>query len=161
MTDALRNAREAYKNLRADFNARMAEQWEAESARAQNAIHIAVWDMAASGASVAEIGRAYGTKDRRTITDILKQMPTNYNAAPEPTTPESTPTNVTRNEDGTVQITRGDDWCTVDPDPTLDRSKMSQRTLAASPGFLYSELNQELADPANPLWTEVAHVAGQ
>lgn len=66
-------ARLAEKELRYKFEAEKEKEWAQVSARARVEVEDAVWEARRSGEKVSAIAAAYGTKDRRTIYDILKR----------------------------------------------------------------------------------------
>lgn len=66
-------AKVALRTHRAEFEARKRAEWERESADLRNNLTQLVRDAHHDGASINTIMRDYGTTDRRTITDMLKE----------------------------------------------------------------------------------------
>lgn len=87
----IQDAKRTLFNLRADFEARKAREWEEVRTKAQVALDEAVWNARKSGKSVYAIAKEYGTTNRNTIYDILKRAE-NYQSliAPEPTSDTET-----------------------------------------------------------------------
>lgn len=70
MTD-IRTARERFDRFKAEWDERKKIEFHEASALHRLAVYQAVWDAKDAGKSVAQICREYGTKDRRTILNIL------------------------------------------------------------------------------------------
>lgn len=89
----IQDAKRTLFNLRADFEARKAREWEEVRTKAQVALDEAVWKARKSGKSVYAIAKEYGTTNRNTIYDILKRAENYQNlVAPAPNT-ETEPAN--------------------------------------------------------------------
>lgn len=71
----MQDLKQALQEARAAFNERKRIEWEQESQTLRDDLDQAVWAAHDDGMSVNAIMRAYGTKDRRTITDILARNP--------------------------------------------------------------------------------------
>lgn len=79
-------AKERLNNLRLGFNARKEAEWQEVSALARLNLYQAIWNARDAGVTVAEIGRQYGTKDRKTIYEILNKRAELSTIEPQTTT---------------------------------------------------------------------------
>lgn len=71
--EAVTKAREAEKNLRARFEMQKEKEWNEVSASAHSAVVEAVLAARNAGVPVTQIAKAYGTSNRGTIYEILRE----------------------------------------------------------------------------------------
>lgn len=77
MSVSLEDARNAFMVFKNTFEARKREEFIEQSTAYRAQIDVLVWQMYDEGISISEICRRYGTKNRKTITDILARRPEN------------------------------------------------------------------------------------
>lgn len=165
LLDKVGQARARYANLRADFDERVRRMWLEEQTVAQSDLVRAVFDARDAGISVLAIAKAYGTTNRNTIYDLIRERPA-YVLTPEPT-PESpaVPEHgliVERAESGEIVIHAADDEMFAFI-PRLDRTDRhnyggvvdtllngaTMGSIKASPHWA------EVTNPDSPVWAEV------
>lgn len=152
----IERARAAERLLRSRFEHQKAQEWAVVSATAKSETAKAVYDAHDAGISVTQIAKEYGTKNRGTIYDILKQR-TAYNALLV-----SEPITITPLDNGNVCISVHNyaDWTQTAPEPYSGSINLNLTTQVPVVGSASTEggpLHRELASAplTSPLWTYI------
>ena len=145
-------ARKALETFKATFEDRKRTEFIRESALLQAAIDQQVWAMREAGKSVYAIKAAYGTKDTKTITDILTRMEARVPAVkPEFEVTRTDKPNYYQVSDGThtVFVWGGDD------------SVAPYKYARALDTDSANALGLPMRDPAHPAWAYVREAEGK